>query len=99
KRCTPSIAPRDSANARTRSSAASFTDAITRISVADGCDSSHARAAAIRSLARAEITISREDGIGVARLDAAPHHYRPLRGSRLARGRVVLFPQRDNRWQ
>jgi hypothetical protein len=73
-----------------------LTDAITRISRADGCDSSHARAAATRSLARAEITISREAGIGAARLDAAPHLYRPLRRSRLARGDVALFPQHDN---
>ena len=93
RRCTPSIAPRDSANARTKSSAASLTDAITRTSLATGCDSSHARAAVIRSLARSEIIISREAGIRAARLDAAPHHYRRPRRSYLARGRAAVFPQ------
>src|ERR1019366_8380432 len=93
KRCTPSIAPRESANARTRSSAASLTDAITRTSRADGCESSHARAAAIRPAARSEIMISREAGIDAARLDAAPQHYRLPRGSDLARGHAALFPQ------
>src|SRR5208282_535430 len=72
------------------------TDAITRASRAGGCDSSHARAAAIRAAARSEIMISREAGIDAARLDAAPQPYRLPRGSGLARGRAALFPQSDN---